>query len=78
MIGFDVLHGALFSTLQVGLSSWFCLAHLTRREDFAARSLVALTALAALALLDPLKGEALGPRRRVWRSLPPCFPPAWC
>lgn len=61
MIGFDVLHGALFSTLQVGLSSWFCLAHLTRREDFAARSLVALTALAALALLDPLKGEALGP-----------------
>ena len=61
MIDFEVLHGALFSSLQVGLASWFCLAHLTRREDFAARSLVALTTLVALALLDPFKGEALGP-----------------
>ena len=61
MINLDVLQGALFSSLQVGLASWFCLAHLTRREDFAARSLVALTTLVALALLDPFKGEALGP-----------------
>ncbi len=61
MIDFEVLQGALFSSLQVGLASWFCLAHLTRREDFAARSLVALTTLVALALLDPFKGEALGP-----------------
>lgn len=61
MIDFEVLHGALFSSLQVGLASWFCLAHLTRREDFAARSLVALGALVALVLLDPFKGEALGP-----------------
>ena len=61
MIDLEVLHGALFSSLQVGLASWFCLAHLTRREDFAARSLVALTTMVALALLDPFREEPFGP-----------------
>lgn len=61
MIDFEVLHGALFSSLQVGLASWFCLAHLTRREDFAARSLVALGALVALVLLNPFREEPFGP-----------------